>query len=304
MPEGASSILIVGTGAMACLFAARLAEAGIGVTMTGSWQEGLQALRKNGVRIIEPDGQEKSFPVVVADSEESCGCFSYALVLVKSWQTEQAAARLAGCLCKDGLAVSMQNGIGNLEKMESILGVDRTAIGSTTSGANLAGPGVVRAAGNGQIVLADRERLAGLAEIFEKACFSVTWTDDPQALLWGKLIINSAINPLTALLGVTNGELLKRPKARQLMAAAALESASIAGAMHIRLPYPDPVEAAESIATRTASNVSSMLQDVKRGAPTEIDAICGAVVRAARGLGMEAPINQTLWNLVSSLRSQ
>jgi hypothetical protein len=89
--------------------------------------------------------------------------------------------------------------------------------------------------------------------------------------VWGKLVINAAINPLTALLGVPNGELLARPAARALMADLACEAAAVAAAQGIRLPYPDPVAAAEGVAQRTAANRSSMLQDVQRGAPTEID---------------------------------
>jgi 2-dehydropantoate 2-reductase len=120
-------------------------------------------------------------------------------------------------------------------------------------------------------------------------------------LLWGKLVINAAINPLTALLRVPNGVLLERPTARALMSTLAREASSVAVAQGIRLPFPNPLQAVETIARRTASNRSSMLQDVERGAPTEIDAICGAIVKAGDQVGVAAPINRTLWQLVSAL---
>jgi 2-dehydropantoate 2-reductase len=119
--------------------------------------------------------------------------------------------------------------------------------------------------------------------------------------LWGKLVINAAINPLTALLGVPNGELLNRSTARALMAALAREAAAVAIAQGIVLPFPDAVVAAESIARRTAANISSMLQDVLRGAPTEIDAISGAIIQAGMQTGVPTPINRTLWQLVKAL---
>jgi 2-dehydropantoate 2-reductase len=114
-------------------------------------------------------------------------------------------------------------------------------------------------------------------------------------------VINAAINPLTALLGVANGELLTRPPARALMVSLAREAPAVAVALGIRLPYPDPVVAVESIARRTGANLSSMLQDVRRGAPTEIDAICGAIVKAGEQTDVTTPVNRTMWHLVEAL---
>jgi 2-dehydropantoate 2-reductase len=134
-----------------------------------------------------------------------------------------------------------------------------------------------------------------------EAGFNVETVADPDSLLWGKLVINAAINPLTALLRVPNGELLERGTARALMQAAACEAAAVAAAQGIRLPYPDPLAVAESVAQRTATNRSSMFQDIQRGAPTEIDAICGAVVQAGEEVGVPTPVNLTLWQLVKAL---
>jgi 2-dehydropantoate 2-reductase len=135
----------------------------------------------------------------------------------------------------------------------------------------------------------------------KSADFQVHIVDDARSLIWGKLVINSAINPLTALLRVKNGELLERPSARQLMGQLARETAQIAGAEKIALPFSDPAAAAEEVAHKTAANQSSMLQDVLRGAPTEIDAICGAIVKTAQKHGLEAPANLACWQLVKAL---
>jgi 2-dehydropantoate 2-reductase len=124
---------------------------------------------------------------------------------------------------------------------------------------------------------------------------------DPAALLWGKLVINAAINPLTALLRVPNGELLDRQTARGLLAEAALEAASVAEKQGISLPYPDPVSAVEEVVRNTAGNHSSMLQDVLRGTMTEIEAINGAIVRVGEQIGVTTPINRMLWKLVKSI---
>jgi 2-dehydropantoate 2-reductase len=298
------SLLIVGTGALACLFAARLAAAGTQVTLLGTWPEGLVALRTHGVRLVEADGSTSAYPVRVTNNPTDCRDAHFALVLVKSWQTERAAAQLAACLAPDGLALTLQNGLGNRERLAAALGRSRVALGVTTMGATLVGPGRVRPGGQGTLSLGTHPRLNPLARLLERAGFAVETVPEADDLLWSKLVINAAINPLTALLHVPNGELLARPSARALMAAAAREAAAVGAALGQRLTYSDPVATAEAVAHRTAVNHSSMFQDVLRGAPTEIDAICGAIVTAGESCGVPTPVNRTLWLLVQALKER
>ena len=123
--------------------------------------------------------------------------------------------------------------------------------------------------------------------------------------MWGKLVINAAINPLTALLRVPNGELLQRPAAHLLMRVLAQEAAAVATALGIHLPFEDAVRAAEEVARKTANNHSSMFQDIRRGAPTEIDAICGAITQTGEKLGVATPFNRVCWHLTrASLPAQ
>jgi 2-dehydropantoate 2-reductase len=292
------SLLLVGTGALASLFGARLAAAGVHVTMLGSWPEGLAALREHGVRLVEADGVERAYSVrAVADPAE-CRGIPHALVLVKAWQTARVAQQLAACLPADGLALTLQNGWGNRETLEQALGPQRVALGITTLGATLLAPGVARAGGQGPVTLGSHPRIQPLANLLSAAGFDMRMAEDVAGLAWGKLVINAAINPLTALLRVPNGELLARPEARELLGLAAAEAAAVGRAQGLHLPFDDPVAAAEDVARRTAANHSSMFQDVQRGRPTEIDAICGAVVQAGQRIGIPIPVNRTLWLLV------
>lgn len=302
---GPASVLVVGTGALACLFAARLAAAGTPVAMLGNWPAGLQALRQHGVRLLGEGTPPtvSAYPVYVASHPGDCGPPpAFALVLVKSWGTRRAAGQLAACLPEHGLALTLQNGLGNRELLAQALGEGRVALGVTTTGATLVGPGLVRPAGGGQIVLGAHPLLAPLADLLRQAGFSVQLVPDPQALIWRKLVINAAINPLTALLDVPNGELLHRSAARSLMSAAAAEAYAVARALGIDTGLADPLAAVEAVAQDTAANISSMLQDRRRGGPTEVDAISGAVVRAGEKAGVPTPVNWTLWRLVRALQ--
>ena len=295
------NILILGTGALGTLFAARLTQAGHHVTLLGTWKDGIDALRKTGARLIDANGNEHRFEVYAIDDPRECADIEHALVLVKAWQTERAARQLAECLSEDGLAVTLQNGLGNYETLTRDLGLKRVALGSSTTGATLLGPGLAKAGGEGIISIERHKTLSPLEEALRSAKFNVHVVEDAQSLVWGKLVINAAINPLTAILRVTNGELLERPSAREMMGKLACEVASVAQAEHIHLPFDDPVAAAEDVARKTAANRSSMLQDVLRGAPTEIDAICGAVVKTAQEHGMDTPANWACWKLVRAL---
>jgi len=290
------SILIVGTGAMAGLFGARLSPHA-GVTLLGTWKAGLEALARDGIRLQE-NGSVLQIPVRTSSNPAECAGTEIALFLVKSWQTQRAAAMLAKCLAPQGVALTLQNGLGNLELLEAELGPQRVALGVTTVGATLLGPGKVRVGGSGATHVAPHPRLEPLVDLLQTAGFEVHPADKIESLVWGKLVVNCGINALTALLEVPNGELLARPGARAIMQKAAEETARVAEANGVKLPYPDPVEQVEGVARRTASNSSSMLQDIRRGAPTEVDAINGAVVQVADRLGVPVPVNRTLWNLV------
>jgi 2-dehydropantoate 2-reductase len=295
------NILIVGTGALATLFAARLTQVGNQVSMLGTWRDGIEALNRDGARLVDARGREKRFPVRATGDPRECAGVRQVIVLVKAWQTERVARQLSACLADDGLVLTLQNGLGNRETLARDLGAGRVALGSTTTGATLLGPGLVKAGGEGIVSLERNQALGPMEEALKSAGFNVQAVDDPASLIWGKLVVNAAINPLTALLRVKNGELLKRPFAREVMRALAREAASVARAENIALPFEDPIARAEDVAQKTAANTSSMLQDVLRGAPTEIDAICGAVVRTAERQGLSAPVNWTCWQLVKAL---
>lgn len=324
----ANDILIVGTGALGTLFAARLAQAGHHITMLGTWQEGITALQKNGARLVDSNGNETTFKVYATDDPRECAGAKHALVLVKAWQTERAANQLKECLADDGLVVTLQNGLGNYETLAQVLNLSatentekkreenskgsmisvaknflRVALGSTTTGATLLAPGMVRAGGEGVVSMEQNQALGPMEAALKSARFNVHIVDNAQSLVWGKLVINAAINPLTALLRVANGELLNRPSALELMRHLAWEVAEVALAEKIKLPFDDPVAMVEEVARKTAANQSSMLQDVLRNAKTEIDAICGAVVKIGEKHHIGTPANKICWQVVSALGS-
>jgi len=294
-------ILLVGTGALATLFAVRLSEAGHSVSMLGTWKDGLASLKEKGARIVDSDGAERAFSVHATDDPREVSGAKHAIVLVKSWQTERVARQLKDVLAPDGLALTLQNGLGNRETLARDLGAGRVSLGITTTGATLLGPGLVKVGGEGILSLEQNQALGPLEAALRSSNFNLKIVPDARSLIWGKLVINAAINPLTALLRVPNGELLSHPLARKVMSALARETAEVAAAESVPLPFANPIEAVEDVARKTAKNISSMFQDVRRGAPTEIDAISGAVTKRGEEHGIPTPYNRACWQLVKAM---
>jgi 2-dehydropantoate 2-reductase len=301
MKTQASSVLIVGTGAMASFFAARLAASGIQVNMLGTWIESIHALNESGVCLMDRDGFEKVYPVKATQDPHDCIGSRFALILVKSFQTRRVAEQLKICLAKDGIALTLQNGLENDTTLAAMLGEDRVAIGVTTIGATLLEPGRVRYGGDGKISLAEHARISPFSDILSQAGFFVETVEDTESLVWGKLVVNAAINPLTALLRVPNGELLARRSAHKLMNLVTQETVNVAEAIGVRLPYSDPISVVELVAERTASNKSSMLKDVLRGSQTEINAINGAIVAIGEREIVPVHLNRALWLIINAI---
>jgi 2-dehydropantoate 2-reductase len=293
-------VLMLGSGAMACFFAARLAASGQRVRMLASWQPGLEALQSNGACLEEADGTRHCYPVEASRDPAQFQGASLALVLVKSWQTERAAQQLAQCLHPQGLALTLQNGLGNLETLAAALGKERVYAGANNFGVTQIQPGCVRLFGRGEIILPRHPHLTAVFDMFNQAGLQTHMQDDIDAILWGKLLINAAVNPLSALLGVPNGRLLESAYAHQLMQNLVTEAARVVAALGIHLPYPDPLARVEEVVRATAENRTSMLQDILRGSPTEIEAITGALIRFADAYGIDVPTNRTLYLLIKS----
>ena len=287
-------VTILGTGAMACLVGSRLAPFAE-VTLVGSWNEAVEAIREHGILVSE-ETSCKSVSVGAAFAEEPITPAKLVIVLVKSWRTERAAERLDSLVAPGGAVLTLQNGLGNLERLGP-----SAHLGVTTLGATLLEPGKVRPGGEGPTHIAGPP---WIAELFARAGMEASScpSEEAESLLWGKLVVNCGINALTALLDVPTGSLLKLPGAAELMGQSAMECTAVAHARGTVLPFDDPTARVREVALRTATNLSSMLQDLRRGAQTECDAINGAVVLEGRRLAVRTPVNEVLWTLMMAAR--
>jgi len=297
-------VALIGAGALGGVIGFYL-SAVTDVVLVDPWAEHVAAMTAHGLR-CERDGVEAARPVRAVTDAALAGPVELALVLVKARQTPWAAEVARTVLLAGGVAYTLQNGLGNREILAAALGEGRVGQGVTSLGGTLLGPGRVRHAGMGPTLFGaapDRAMAAALAELFTSAGLPAEVHDDVAGLVWGKLVVNAGINALTALLRAPNGALAETLPARELLAAAVREAAAVATAQGVSLPYADPVEHVLAVARATAANRSSTLQDVLRGAPTEIAAINGAVAREGARLGVPTPVNALLAGLIEALEA-
>jgi 2-dehydropantoate 2-reductase len=296
-------VAVLGAGAMGALFGGMLAEAGCEVWLVDVWREHVEAIGREGLHIVGSAGERTIRNLRPTCRPEEAGVADLVLVFVKSTVTEAAVAGARSLFGPRTLVLTLQNGLGNIEKIATVVAPGQMVAGVTTYGANVLGPGRIRHAGSGPTSVGELDgslspRIQSVAETLNHAGIESHVSDNVLGLIWGKLMVNVGLNALTALTGLRNGQLLDFEETEELMALAVLEAAEVARAKGIRLPYDDPVEHAKAVARATGENRSSMLQDVSNRRRTEIDMINGAIVREGKALGLQTPVNLALWNLV------
>jgi 2-dehydropantoate 2-reductase len=296
--------LIVGPGAMGCLFAARLSKAGFDVTLLDYIEERAKQINEQGLLVEGVTGEYAvKVPTVTGDVPSSP---DMVLLCVKSYKTRQASETMKAWFPAKAVVVTLQNGVGNVEILERIFGKERILGGVTSEGATLLGPGKIRHAGQGETIIGPAGDPNGPAEnlvsAFEQAGFKAESVDNVSDLIWGKLIVNVGINALTAITRLKNGRLPEVPGTRLVLKEAVKEAVAVAGAKNIHLPYGDPLGRVMQVCEATAGNVASMLQDVLKEKETEVDAINGAIVREGEALGIPTPVNRTLTSLVHAIQ--
>jgi 2-dehydropantoate 2-reductase len=296
----------MGAGALGTLFAGYLARAGEDVFAVDVKPEIVGAIRAGGVRIREASGEENAMPLRATQSVREIGKADLVVFFPKSRQTRQAAEDARPLFGPGTVGLTLQNGLGNAEVLESVLGKGRVLQGVTSHGATLISPGKILHAGSGETVLGEMpggvsERAEELAALLSRAGIATRVSAEIENEVWGRLVINVGVNALSAVTRLRNGDLVNFPETREVLRGAVIEAKEIADRKGIRLPYPDPVEKTEEFCLLTRQNSCSMLQDVLAGRETEVDFINGAVVCEGEGLGIQTPVNRTLMNLVKVL---
>lgn len=293
--------LVMGAGSIGSLFAAFLARQGWRVAIVAR-RPHVEAVRAGGLRVEGPLGSFTARVEAYEDAGRLKEPPDVVLITVKAYDTRQASLQVRHLVELGAVPVCLQNGLGVEEEASQALGA-RAFRAVTSNGAMLSGPGLVKHTGVGETLIgAGHPALEELADALSASGLPAKTVEDVEGVVWLKTLINAGINPLGALTGLRNGELLEVGWLRELMRGVVEEGRGVALKKGVALSE-DPVEATFRVARATANNKNSMLQDLERGRRTEVDYINGAIAREAEGLGMEAPLNRALTLLIKAMEA-
>ncbi len=303
--------LTVGAGALGSVFGGLLQLSGHPVAFIGRGPH-FEHITTQGLTIEGIWGEFSVGPV--APHRASADLYDVILLCVKSFDTQEACRRAQGLLAAQGLIVSVQNGLGNLETIAQEFGPERTIGARVIFGAQVIRPGLVRVTVYAEPVLVGarvsgypRQTLAQVADDLNRAGIPTRQVDDILTHLWGKVLYNCALNPLGAILGVPYGALGNDPQTRHLMRLIIEEIYRVAGARGVLLGHADATayynHFMKNLVPATADHWPSMWQDLQAGRRTEIEALNGAICRYGKAVGVPTPYNDTVSSLVRFLEN-
>ena len=307
-------IAILGVGSIGGVLLGTLSDTDVGLVAVARG-ENSRVLSEDGLILHTPEGSIEAIPperFTTFDSESGpvpegiANSCDVAFICGKADSTPVLSQIAEEILKQDGIAISLQNGMGHAQALAHRLGRDRTLGGITTHGAWRDDTGA-HWVGRGSITIgsldasapsANTERLTG---VLDQAGLSPEWSQDINRTIWIKLLVNVAINPVCSISGVRNGALLEVPDLWRQAISAMSEAAMVATASGVDISELDLEELLREVATNTADNRCSMLQDIMAGRKTEVDQLCGAVVEMGESVGVPTPRNEMLHALISGI---
>ena len=298
LPDSTGNIAIIGAGALGSVFASALLQAGNTVTLLGRRPT-------PDITVCEPPCSVQQSALSVQTDPEAIASAEFVLMLVKAYDTEVATQSISTFLAPNATVVTLQNGLGNAERIKRNLpGSHPVLAGVTSQAARRVSPGLILHTGEGPTIIgygseAEHALAERLRAMLAHAGLPTATSGDIDRFIWQKVAINAAINGLTAIARVANGELLAKSSLFAAAEALADETATVASAHGYDLS--GTLQLLRSTLNATAENHSSMLQDIEAGRRTEVDAIYGSLIAAGRDRGLALPALTVVDALVRSM---
>ena len=297
-------IYMIGAGAMGGVYGGLLARAGYDVTLIDPREDHIRKIQREGITV---EGVRGTHVIGLPAQCDYAGLppADLAIIFTDSNSTGDAAKAIRQMLNPEGFALTLQNGIGNVEALIAELGRQRVIAGVSMNSA--ANPAAGRSAYTnvgmtsiGELDGRDTPRVKQVAEMLNKAEIPTEIVPDPMNWIWGKFVLNCGVNALTAITGLRGGEIYRTPEVSALQDRVIDEIMAVVERKKLKLPEKDPrKKIKDHCAIRY--NKPSMMQHIEQGRRTEIEALNGALVREARALGIAVPYNEAVVAVVKGL---
>lgn len=298
-------IIIIGAGAMGCLYGAYLSKNN-DVVMLDSYQPQVDAINAHGIQVLEEDGSERTYNHVrAALSGEYTEPANLVIVFVKSTFSEDALRANRRLFGDHTLVMTLQNGAGNDRKIAQYVNKKNIIIGTSKHNSVNMGGGMIRHSGHGVTTigsnLKDNSNLPIIKELLEKSGFLAEITDDIQRIIWSKLFVNLSINTFTAITRSPIRSMIDNRYAWDFAEKMICEAVDVAEADGTHFSYMEVLNMVHHVCEDAGKGYSSMSQDVMHCRRTEIDAINGAIVEQAKLYNVPVPYNSLIVDLIHAI---
>ena len=289
---------VIGSGAMGGVYGLRLVEAGYSVNFFDTNQEHVDTITRKGFQLSGVKGGGLYRVNATTDPHELENTADIVLFQAHTTGTIDAADVAALVLKPEGWAITLQNGIGNVEALIKALGSVRVVGGISYHSAELQGPGHAVHTNEGTTFLGEvsggsSARLDALYDAFKKAQLSPELATNIMSVIWSKFVVNCGINPVCAVSGLRSGEVARNFSANELQTKILAEIMQVVNAKGIKLSNNDMIGYVKKL-TKSRYNKPSMQQHIDAGRLTEIDSLNGALVQEAKALNIDVPYNESL----------
>jgi 2-dehydropantoate 2-reductase len=300
-------ILIVGCGAIGKLFGVKLSGGGHEVIFLDNDPEVVEAINLNGIRLTKLDARdsESDLPIRAKATTDGASINSCDLIIlaVKGYSTAPATKSVRHLVNRESPILTIQTGLGNIETMAEIINRVDILGGVTFLGATSLNRSRIRHAGIGPTLLGElegnwTERVKGVKKAFDAAGLQTQVSDNILGHIWSKTLVYAAVNPLTAILRLKNGQLVQKMESIALAKRLIDEGRLVAQAYGVQLPELDPYDLLLEVCHNTAENLSPMLQDILNTRPTEVEALNGAIHAMGKLRGISTPLHQAITELI------
>ncbi|WP_137152671.1 ketopantoate reductase family protein [Devosia sp. FKR38] len=298
-------IAVIGAGAMGGLFAARLAQSGHAVSLVEVSRPLIEAISTNGLRLTGVFGDTiNAMPIGPADHYRQA--FDLVIIFTKGIHTTSALTAAQHLIGAQTWALTVQNGIGNVEAIQQFVPEQRIVMGMTNWPSTPREPGFVSVPGTGEVRIwsadgRDSEQLRLVGKALDDAGLNCQLDPMVKIAIWEKLAFNAALNSTAALTGLTVGEMSESAEARDVVFAVVAETVAVALAHGIGVDRGHIQAAVAHAFANHGTHKPSMLQDRLAGRAMEISTITGAVGKAGRDLAVPTPVTSTLASLLTAL---
>ena len=300
-------IVVIGAGAMGSIYGGRLSQKNE-VYLIDTNREIVDQINRHGLRLLEQE-EELVFHPKAQTGVAGIGEADLVILFVKALYSRAALAAAGEVIGENTYVMTLQNGAGHERILEEFAKQNRIIIGTTEDNGSVLEAGKVRHGGEGRtnigMLKEDEEgMLPRIKESFDACGFQVKIHDQIQKLVWHKLFTNVSLSVLTGILQVDMGFIAENEHAWKLAGRLIHEAVEVANRQGLGFDEEEIAREVRETSLKNPKGCTSIRADLRDGRRTEVDTISGAVVEAARRLGMDVPYHEMAVELVHSMENR